>query len=157
VICPWCFAGKRLPEKALDLLGVRQTAQVVWRPFELNPGMPPHGMSRRAYREAKFGSWERSLALEERVRQAGCQDAVVESLFRAYFLDGENAGGASVLDRIAAGNGVARHCDESAAALRRMLAEAHAGRPYRLSSFRRSVASKSIWGRCRSADTTLAH
>ena len=70
VICPWCYLGKRRLEKAILLAG-RRDVQVRWHPFQLNPQMPREGMSRRAYRTAKFGSWERSLALDDRVREAG--------------------------------------------------------------------------------------
>lgn len=69
VICPWCFIGKRRLEKALSLL--KRDVRVVWRPFQLNPQMPPQGIERRAYRTAKFGSWERSLALDAQVAAAG--------------------------------------------------------------------------------------
>jgi predicted DsbA family dithiol-disulfide isomerase len=71
VICPWCYIGKRRLKKALHLLGGSHDVEVVWRPFELNPGVPAEGMNRRAYRTAKFGSWERSLELEARVAAVG--------------------------------------------------------------------------------------
>ncbi len=71
VICPWCFIGKRRLEMALALHGEAREAEVVWRQFELNPGMPKGGIDRRAYRAAKFGSWERSLELDARVAAAG--------------------------------------------------------------------------------------
>ncbi len=70
VICPWCYIGKRRLEKAMGLAG-RRDVRVRWHPFQLNPQMPREGMSRRAYRTAKFGSWERSLALDAQVREAG--------------------------------------------------------------------------------------
>ena len=71
VICPWCYIGKRRLEKALSLLERPATVQVIWRPFQLNPQMPAQGIERRAYRTAKFGSWERSLALDAKVAEAG--------------------------------------------------------------------------------------
>lgn len=77
VICPWCFIGKRRLEKALALLDNPSDVQVVWRPFQLNPRMPPEGMERRAYRTAKFGSWERSLALDAQVAEAGRGEGIV--------------------------------------------------------------------------------
>jgi predicted DsbA family dithiol-disulfide isomerase len=43
VICPWCYIGKRRLEKALELLGDRHDVRDLWRPFELNPEMPPGG------------------------------------------------------------------------------------------------------------------
>jgi predicted DsbA family dithiol-disulfide isomerase len=54
VICPWCFIGKRRLEKALSLRP-EVAVDVTWRPFQLNPDMPPDGMERQAYIAAKFG------------------------------------------------------------------------------------------------------
>ena len=55
VICPWCYIGKRRLEKALASLEGEVEARIEWLPFQLNPGMPPEGMDRAAYLEAKFG------------------------------------------------------------------------------------------------------
>jgi predicted DsbA family dithiol-disulfide isomerase len=75
VICPWCFVGKRRLEKAITL--ARQSAvRVRWHPFQLNPQMPKEGMNRREYRTAKFGSWERSLALDAQVTEAGRAEGI---------------------------------------------------------------------------------
>src|SRR5438105_4012027 len=73
VICPWCYIGKRRLEAALGRLDGRREVRVLWRPFELNPGMPPEGIDRRAYRTAKFGGWERSLELDARVASVGSE------------------------------------------------------------------------------------
>lgn len=69
VICPWCYVGKRRLEKAIALGG--QDVRVRLHPFQLNPQMPKAGMNRKAYRSDKFGSWERSLALDAQVAAAG--------------------------------------------------------------------------------------
>ncbi len=71
VICPWCFVGKHRLEKALAAVKDRFDAHVTWHPFELNPDMPKEGLNRKEYRAAKFGSWEKSLVLDEQVKQAG--------------------------------------------------------------------------------------
>lgn len=76
VICPWCYIGKRRLEKALQLLGDTSGIQVIWKPFQLNPQMPPQGIERRAYRTAKFGSWERSQALDAQVAAAGAEEGI---------------------------------------------------------------------------------
>lgn len=76
VICPWCFIGKRRLEKALKLLGDLSGVKINWKPFQLNPQIPPHGIERRAYRTAKFGSWERSLALDAQVAAAGAEEGI---------------------------------------------------------------------------------
>lgn len=137
VICPWCFVAKKNLERALDLLPNARDYAIIWRPYELNPGMPKEGMDRREYRSRKFGSWEHSLALDAQVAQAGqqagitfrhdlmkrtpntfnahrliwlahregAQDAVVESLFKAYFTEGRDIGDLEVLADLAAETG----------------------------------------------------
>ena len=76
VICPWCLIGKRRLAKALDLLAPELAFTVRWRPFELNPDMPKEGMERSAYRARKFGSLEKSRALDAQVAAAGAQDGI---------------------------------------------------------------------------------
>ncbi len=56
-ICPWCYIGKAKLDRALESAG-DNTFDIHWRPFQLNPDMPPEGMDRRAYLEAKFGGPE---------------------------------------------------------------------------------------------------
>src|SRR6266851_8984709 len=76
-ICPWCWVAKRRLDRALEALAPDITASVIWRPFELNPGMPKAGVDRHAYRSAKFGSWQRSQALAAQVAAAGRSDGLV--------------------------------------------------------------------------------
>jgi predicted DsbA family dithiol-disulfide isomerase len=76
-ICPWCWVAKRRLESAIAALAPEITATVTWRPFELNPEMPKAGMDRRAYRSAKFGSWQRSQALDAQVAAAGWSEGLV--------------------------------------------------------------------------------
>lgn len=54
-ICPWCYIGKRRLQRAL---GQRPSisARLNWRPFMLNPDMPPTGMERHLYLLHKFGT-----------------------------------------------------------------------------------------------------
>jgi predicted DsbA family dithiol-disulfide isomerase len=71
-ICPWCWIGKRQLERALALLapeGLHFTVR--WRPYQLNPDMPPQGRDRAGYRAQKFGSAERAAELDARVAGAG--------------------------------------------------------------------------------------
>ena len=76
VICPWCYVGKRRLEKAVTLAGIGGM-QVRWHPFQLNPQMPKEGMNRSEYRTAKFGSWERSLARQSQVTDAGRVEGIL--------------------------------------------------------------------------------
>ncbi|WP_458525964.1 DsbA family oxidoreductase [Onishia taeanensis] len=138
VICPWCFIGKANLETAIASLRDELDVRVEWRPFELNPDMPAGGMSRRDYRSAKFGSWERSLQLDAQVEDAarqagvvihhgriertpntfaahrliwlagrqGVQPAVVDALFHAYFIEGQDIGQPDVLAAVAVRGGL---------------------------------------------------
>ena len=76
VICPWCYIGKRRLERAVRDLGGRHEVRVRWHPFQLNPTMPEGGMDRKDYRTAKFGSWERSQALDAQVAAAGIAEGI---------------------------------------------------------------------------------
>jgi predicted DsbA family dithiol-disulfide isomerase len=71
LICPWCYIGRRRLGEALKLLELSEPPNIVWRPFELNPNLPKSGLDRRAYRTAKFGSWERSQAMDHEVAETG--------------------------------------------------------------------------------------
>ncbi|WP_163576227.1 DsbA family oxidoreductase [Halomonas faecis] len=138
-ICPWCFIGKRHLDLALAELPEEVGVSVAWHPFELNPDMPAEGLSRRDYRTAKFGSWERSQALDAQVEAAaaqagleihhermtrtpntfdahrliwlagkhGVQSAVVDALFRCYFVEGQDIGDSAVLANAARDGGLA--------------------------------------------------
>jgi len=74
VVCPWCYIGKRRLEAAIAQL--REEApdlpfEVRWHPFQLNPDLPPQGVDRKAYLEAKFGGTARAKEVYERVTAAG--------------------------------------------------------------------------------------
>ncbi|MEM9187537.1 MAG: DsbA family oxidoreductase [Myxococcota bacterium] len=69
-ICPWCFIGERHLDHARKLLPTGIDMELHWRPFELNPDMPPEGMDRRRYRTAKFGTWARSKTLDAHTEAA---------------------------------------------------------------------------------------
>lgn len=76
-ICPWCYVGKRRIEAALPLLAAEGLVfEVVWRPYQLNPLMPADGLDRHTYRAAKFGSWEKSQALDARVAAVGAAEGL---------------------------------------------------------------------------------
>ena len=52
-VCPWCYIGKKRLEKAINNYKDTEIKQT-WRPFQLNPGMPPDGMDRQEYLISKF-------------------------------------------------------------------------------------------------------
>lgn len=75
-ICPWCYVGKRRLEAALALLPAGVTVDITWLPFELNPDMPKDGVERDDYRRRKFGSLERSRALDKQVAAVAAGEGI---------------------------------------------------------------------------------
>ena len=55
VMCPWCVIGTRQLAKALEELDGEIEAEVRYRPFELNPDMPPEGEDAAAHVMRKYG------------------------------------------------------------------------------------------------------
>lgn len=74
IICPWCFLGKRRLDKALSMVP-EVKAEVVFRPFFLDPTIPPEGIDRHAYMAAKFGE-ERLKTIHDPLIAAGKEDGV---------------------------------------------------------------------------------
>lgn len=70
-ICPWCYIGEKRLTRAIESLPAGIDVELQWLPFELNPDMPLEGMDRRTYRSRKFGSWERSQAMDTQTVLAG--------------------------------------------------------------------------------------
>ncbi len=54
VVCPWCLIGYGQLTKALEQLDGEIAAQIRWRPFELNPQMPPEGEEQEAHLQRKY-------------------------------------------------------------------------------------------------------
>ena len=55
VSCPWCVIGYRALDAALVDLGIRATTEISWKPFQLNPNMPPEGQNRGEHIQQKYG------------------------------------------------------------------------------------------------------
>lgn len=75
VMCPWCYIGKRRLEQALDQLE-DVDVEVRWRPFQLDPTLPPEGRDRREYLETKFGGPERADEIYGRIRSSGLDEGL---------------------------------------------------------------------------------
>ncbi len=70
VVCPWCFIGQKRLDKAIAQLGDLDV-EVRWRPYQLDPTIPPEGMDRKRYMLDKFGSEERIRQIHARVEALG--------------------------------------------------------------------------------------
>lgn len=79
LVCPWCWIGERRLLAAIETL--RLTAHdvafdLVWRPFQLDPGMPPEGMPWTAFVDRKFGGLAAAEPMFAQVTAAGAPDGV---------------------------------------------------------------------------------
>ena len=70
-ICPWCWIGHLNLASGIRAANLPVPVSIQYVPFELNPTMPAHGMDRREYRTAKFGSWVRSQGMDAQVAATG--------------------------------------------------------------------------------------
>jgi predicted DsbA family dithiol-disulfide isomerase len=134
VICPWCYIGTRRLEQALEL-APDVDAEVTYRPFLLDPSIPPEGADLRERLRAKYGTDPEVLfgRVEDAARSSGIpldfsrvrrtpstlsshtllrhaipkgsQRALATALFEAYFLEGRNIGDTNVLADIASRHG----------------------------------------------------
>jgi predicted DsbA family dithiol-disulfide isomerase len=75
VVCPWCYLGWRRLERALAMRPEVQ-AEVVWRPYQLDPTVPEEGVDRKAYMAAKFGDPEQRKAIVEALNEAAEQEGI---------------------------------------------------------------------------------
>lgn len=69
VMCPWCLIGYGQLTRALGELEGEIAAEIRWRPFELNPDMPPEGEGQEAHLQRKYRrSAEEGAALQGQMR-----------------------------------------------------------------------------------------
>lgn len=135
-ICPWCYLGKTLFDRALAERPEHPFV-VEWHPFRLDPDTPPEGRDHRAWLEAKLGrdgaaaaeahvaATARSHGIDldpTRVRRTpptmdahrlilwggieGVQELVVSALFAAHFDEGRDISERETLADIADGAGL---------------------------------------------------
>ncbi|ESY91135.1 DsbA family protein [Mesorhizobium sp. LNHC229A00] len=75
VVCPWCFIGQKRLDKAIAAAGDVEV-HVRWRPFQLDPTIPPQGKDRHDYMLAKFGSDERIREIHARIEPLGDSEGI---------------------------------------------------------------------------------
>ena len=70
LVCPWCWLGLRRLQAAREMTpGIE--AEILFRPFELDPAIPREGVDYKAYMQAKLGG------------SGGSQEDPARSRFRA--------------------------------------------------------------------------
>ena len=71
VVCPWCYLGEKRLEAAL----AEETRPVAlrWRPYQLDPTIPPGGLDRAEYMERKFGRDGRLKSVHDHLARLGAE------------------------------------------------------------------------------------
>jgi predicted DsbA family dithiol-disulfide isomerase len=135
--CPWCFLGLVRLDRA-RAMRPDWPVRVRWRPFLLNPHMPPEGMDRATYVRRKFGGNAKEVyrRIEDSARadgvefafermprtpnttlahrlilfaeERGAADPVIRALFRALFQEGRDVSRPEVLAAVAEEVGLER-------------------------------------------------
>lgn len=141
IACPWCYIGERRLKAALAARP-EVSATIRWRPFQLQPGLPPEGIPWNEFVPVKFGGMAEAAFAQ--VAKAGASDgitfhfdrvasafhtadthrlillaegygkgeAITEALFAAYFTDGIDLARRESLLEIAAAVGLASEVTE---------------------------------------------
>ncbi|HEX2594338.1 MAG TPA: DsbA family oxidoreductase [Rhizomicrobium sp.] len=74
-VCPWCYIGERRIAKAMAMRPDIEF-NVHWRPYRLDPNIPPEGVNRRAYMRAKFGDSPDTKARGQAIRDEGAGEGI---------------------------------------------------------------------------------
>ena len=70
VMCPWCLIGYGQLQKGLQQLDGEIEAEILWRPFELNPDMPAQGEEQAVHLQRKYRrSAEEGAAIRSRMME----------------------------------------------------------------------------------------
>jgi predicted DsbA family dithiol-disulfide isomerase len=80
VVCPWCYLGAANLMRALATREGPHPFGIRWHPFQLDPTIPPGGLDRRAYLQAKFGDGDRIAVAHARLEALG-RDAGIDFRF----------------------------------------------------------------------------
>jgi predicted DsbA family dithiol-disulfide isomerase len=74
-VCPWCFVGQKRLDRAVATLPDIDVA-IRWRPFQLDPTIPPEGKDRKEYMRAKFGDGDRLKQIHANLEETGAAEGI---------------------------------------------------------------------------------
>ena len=76
VVCPWCYLGKARLDQAIANVAGDILVTVNWRPYQLNPDLPPEGVDHKAHLAAKLGGQAAVDRAHEMLTGLGEQDGI---------------------------------------------------------------------------------
>jgi len=76
VVCPWCYLGKARLDQAIANVADDIHVTVNWRPYQLNPDLPPEGVDHKAHLAAKLGGQAAVDRAHQMLTGLGEQDGI---------------------------------------------------------------------------------
>ncbi len=76
VVCPWCYLGKARLDQAIANVADDIHVTVNWRPYQLNPDLPPEGVDHKAHLAAKLGGQVAVDRAHQMLTELGQQDGI---------------------------------------------------------------------------------
>ncbi|UPA25860.1 DsbA family oxidoreductase [Shinella oryzae] len=76
VVCPWCYLGKKRLDQAIENVRDELGVAVTFRPYQLNPDLPPEGTDHKAHLAEKLGGAEAVERAHDTLTELGRQDGI---------------------------------------------------------------------------------
>jgi len=83
VVCPWCYLGQRRLRLALEDVSDILTADIVWKPYQLDPTVPAEGVDTFDYLAKKIGGRDAVKKSHETLTKLGAEIDLPFSLEKA--------------------------------------------------------------------------
>ncbi|NBC20436.1 MAG: DsbA family oxidoreductase [Alphaproteobacteria bacterium] len=77
LVCPWCWLGLRRLKAAMDLVP-HSGVEILFRPYELDPGLPKEGVPYKDYMQARLGGAGETEESPEKSRFRAMREALEE-------------------------------------------------------------------------------
>lgn len=89
IVCPWCYIGERRFARALSGFPHADDVEIVFRPFQLDPGAPTAAVPTAQHLAARYGA--RAEAMMQNVTQVGASEGITFRFDRALAVNTRTA------------------------------------------------------------------
>ncbi|MDB5522516.1 MAG: DSBA-like thioredoxin protein [Rhizobium sp.] len=83
VVCPWCYVGQQRLKLALDEVKDALSADITWKPYQLDPTTPPEGVDAFEYLAKKIGGADAVRRSHEMLTKLGAEIGLPFALEKA--------------------------------------------------------------------------
>lgn len=81
-VCPWCYLGAANLLRALGTHGGPHPLAISWRPYRLDPSLPPEGVDRAVYLAGRFPDRTAIEAVHARLATMGAESGITYAFDR---------------------------------------------------------------------------